>query len=103
MNAMTTTATSDTLTRYLRHMLGTWEHEERTDAKPLTLFAQDRNEQAFATLVRRYSVLVWGVCFRILGHREEAEDVLLIWPRAGKLRPQAQLFADFVRAQLSGR
>ena len=31
------------------------------------------------------------------------EDVVLIWRRAGKLRPQAQLFADLVRAQLSGR
>ncbi len=32
-----------------------------------------------------------------------SEDVALIWRRAGKLRPQAQLFMDFVRARLSGR
>src|SRR5262249_4456677 len=83
-----TTATN--LTRYLRHMLRTWEHDERTDIELLTIFAQDKNDQAFATLVRRYSVLVWGVCYRILGHHEEAEDAfqatfLVLARKAGQI------------------
>ena len=31
-----------------------------------------------------------------------AEDVVLMWRRAGRLRPQAQLFIDFLRASLAG-
>lgn len=33
------------------------------------------DEHAFATLVRRYQSLVFGVCMRMLAHREDAEDV----------------------------
>jgi RNA polymerase sigma factor (sigma-70 family) len=71
---MMSTATSGSLTHYLRQVLRAWEHDDRTDAELLALFARSGDEQAFATLVRRYSVLVWGVCHRTLGHREEAED-----------------------------
>jgi RNA polymerase sigma factor (sigma-70 family) len=71
-------------------MLRNWEHEDQSDAELLALFARERNDQAFATLVRRYSVLVWGVCYRILGHREEAEDAfqatfLVLAQKAGQI------------------
>lgn len=36
---------------------------------------RENDEHAFATLVRRYQSLVFGVCMRMLAHREDAEDV----------------------------
>ncbi len=45
-----------------------------TDAELLRQFADSRDENAFEVLVRRHTSLVWGVCYRILGHIEEAED-----------------------------
>src|SRR5262245_61298747 len=87
---MTKTATPSSLTHYLRQVLRTWEHDERADAELLALFARSGDEPAFATLVRRYSVLVWGVCYRVLAHREEAEDAfqatfLVLARKAGQI------------------
>jgi DNA-binding transcriptional LysR family regulator len=42
-----------------------------------------------------------GLEVRILDNLLPPEDVVLVWRRAGKLRPQAQLFIDFVRAHLA--
>ncbi len=36
---------------------------------------RENDEHAFATLVRRYQSLVFGVCMRMLAHRQDAEDV----------------------------
>lgn len=36
---------------------------------------RDNDEAAFATLVCRYQSLVFGVCMRMLSHRQDAEDV----------------------------
>jgi RNA polymerase sigma factor (sigma-70 family) len=33
-----------------------------------------KNEQAFEDLVRRYGPMVYGVCLRVLGHHQDAED-----------------------------
>ncbi len=45
-----------------------------TDDELLRRFDKTRDNSAFETLVRRHSRLVWGVCHRILGHIQEAED-----------------------------
>jgi RNA polymerase sigma factor (sigma-70 family) len=53
------------------------EHREDTaptDRELLRLYARERDEDAFALLVRRHGGLVWGVCQRALP-RPDAEDV----------------------------
>jgi RNA polymerase sigma factor (sigma-70 family) len=44
------------------------------DGRLLERFRAERDEQAFAQLVRRYGPVVWGVCRRALADRQDAED-----------------------------
>jgi len=50
-------------------------HFAMDDATLVRLFANCRDEAAFAELVRRYRGLVYGVARRVLLHRQDAEDV----------------------------
>jgi RNA polymerase sigma-70 factor, ECF subfamily len=47
------------------------------DASDQALVAQTRQGEvdAFGELVRRYQSSVFGVCYRLMGHRQEAEDM----------------------------
>jgi RNA polymerase sigma factor (sigma-70 family) len=78
---------------YLRHMLAPQDGGERTDAQLLEGFISQRDEIAFAALVRRHGPMVLGVCRRLLNHAQDAEDAfqatfLVLVRRAASVLPR---------------
>ncbi len=62
-----------------------------SDRECLERFRTQRDEEAFAVLVRRHGPMVRGVCRRVLRHAEDAEDVfqatfLVLARKAGSIR-----------------
>jgi RNA polymerase sigma factor (sigma-70 family) len=45
-----------------------------SDGQLLDRYVETREEAAFEILVRRHGPMVWGVCRRIVGHTDDAED-----------------------------
>ena len=50
-------------------------HPSEADLALLQRYSRQRDEEAFAEIVRRYAAVVYGTCHRILGDRARAEEV----------------------------
>ena len=76
------------------------EQSGASDADLLARFVATRDATAFAELVRRHGALVLGVCRRVTGHSQDAEDAfqatfLVLAQKAGSLR-NAALLGNFL-------
>src|SRR5258708_4577784 len=72
------------------------EIADRTDGQLLTAFIRDRDGDAFAALVRRHGAMVLGVCRRLTGHADTADDAfravfLILARRASAVRSGEQV------------
>jgi RNA polymerase sigma factor (sigma-70 family) len=89
--------------RQLRRWAGPDPVADASDADLLGRFRTDRDDRAFAALLLRHGPLVWGVCWQVLHHRQDAEDAfqatfLLLARHAGSIRDGQALASWLHRA-----
>jgi len=78
----------------LLRRLGLSEGETPSDGTLLAAFAQRRDEAALTALIHRHGGMVWGVCRRLLGDGQDAEDafqatfLVLVRKAAGLRQPE---------------
>jgi RNA polymerase sigma factor (sigma-70 family) len=80
-----------TLLRHVRRLADVSSIDGLSDGQLLARFQADREESAFAALMRRHGRHVWNVCRHVLGHDQDAEDAfqatfLVLARKAGSIR-----------------
>src|ERR1700686_3002875 len=80
----------------LRQVAQRCDVDGMSDAQLLERFIADAEEAAFAGLVRRHAGMVLGVCRRILGHQQDAEDAfqatfLVLVRKAASIQPRGMV------------
>src|SRR6516165_8235734 len=86
----------ETLLRHIHRLAAAPAADLEPDATLLHRYVRQRDEAAFAALVRRHGGLVLGVCRRVLGDDHRAEDAfqaawLVFARKAATVRPAAGL------------
>src|SRR5262245_55759744 len=81
---------------HLRRAVAPGESGNRTDGQLLTDFLSRRDEAAFAALVCRHGAMVLGVCQRVVGRLQDAEDAfqatfLVLARKASSIRPREKV------------
>src|SRR5438128_4246731 len=69
-----TSARGDFVLQYIRRLAGTRRAAPSPDGQLLERFSGQRDEAAFAALVRRHGPMVLNVCRSVLHHEQDAED-----------------------------
>jgi RNA polymerase sigma factor (sigma-70 family) len=87
---------TNSLLRCIRQVAATALPNDLADQQLLECFISERDETAFATLVRRHGPMVRRLCLRVLHHEQDAEDVfqatfLVLSRKAATLRPRDSL------------
>src|SRR5262249_39348866 len=86
-------ATFKQVVNQLRHAA---EVENVSDGVLLDAFVGERSETAFTELVQRHGPMVWGVCWRLLSNRQDAEDCyqatfLVLIRKADSVQPRSRV------------
>src|SRR5579864_2680093 len=87
---------ANTVIEHLRKAVLLPDASRSSDGQILHRFVETRDELAFEILVRRHGPMVLGVCRRVLGHVQDAEDAyqatfLVLARRAAALRNKTAL------------
>jgi RNA polymerase sigma factor (sigma-70 family) len=98
--ALMATRQVEKVLRHVRTVLARHGAEQQSDRELLRRFAQGREEEAFAELVRRHGPMVLAVCRRVLHHRQDAEDAFqaafLVLARKAKSRGWHESIANWL-------
>src|SRR5688572_15395729 len=70
-----TTKQVASIQRFIRKVAGQHHDVQESDRELLRRFSQERDQDAFAALVRRHGAMVRGVGVRVLHRYQDAEDV----------------------------
>ncbi len=86
----------DSVAQHIRRLVAAERAGALSDRELLDRFVRDRDEDAFAALVRKHSALVHGVCRRVLRDAHDAEDAcqaafLVLARKAASIRARNSL------------